>query len=225
MVSAGRRSTSSARLELQGRPYARAMGSAVEHALTITVVIVMLLWMSTFAAVAFVTVRGVRRLSGAGRAWMRRLVVSSASGSRDIGALRATASATVGSPGWWVAQRDRHRMWRAVSAADHAVGVAKRAGAPVGELPTIARELATAARGVDAVLRASARSHSLMSEARNQGARIEAAAADVHRATLESLSMLATGATDHVISAARVEVHALAAGLHAARDASGHPGR
>jgi hypothetical protein len=210
---------------LQDRPYARAMGSAVEHALIITVVIIMLLWMSTVAAVAFVMVRGVRRLSRAGRAWMHRLVVSSGSGSRDIGALRASASATLGSPGWWVAQRDRHRMWRDVSAAEHAVGVAKRAGAPVGDLPTLASELATAARGVDAVLRASARSRSMMSEARNERARIEAAAADLHRATLESLRMMAEGATDHVVSAARVEVHALAAGLRAARDASGHPAR
>jgi hypothetical protein len=201
------------------------MGSAVEQALIITVVLVMLLWMSTVAALAFVTVRGVRRLSGAGRAWMRRLDVPSGSASRDIGALRASASATVGSPCWWVAQRDRHRMWRAVTAADHAVGVAKRAGAPVGDLPTLARELATAARGVDAVLCASARSRSMMSEARTEGARIEAAAADLHGAALESLRMVAEGATDHVVSAARVEVHAMAAGLRAARDASGQPGR
>jgi hypothetical protein len=201
------------------------MGSAVEHALIITVVIIVLLWMSTVAALAFVTVRGVRRLSRAGRAWMHLLVVSNGSGSRDIGALRASASATVGSPGWWVAQRDRHRMWRAVSATEHAVGVAKRAGAPVGDLPTLARELAPAARGVDAVLRASARSPSMMSEARNERARIEAAAADLHRVTLESLRMVAEGATDHVESAARVEVHAVAAGLRAARDASGHPAR
>ena len=201
------------------------MGSTVEHALIITVVIVMLLWMSTVAALAFVAVRGVRRLSRVGRAWMLRSVVSSGSGTRDIGALYASASATVGSFGWWVAQRDRHRMWRAVSAADHAVGIAKRAGVPVGDLPTLARELVTAARGVDAVLRVSARSDSMMSEARNQRARIEAAAADLHRATLESLRMVAEGATDHVVSAARVEGHALAAGLRAAQDASGHPGR
>jgi hypothetical protein len=219
-----RGSTSSAWLELHDCPYARAMGSAVEHALIITVVIIMLLWMSTVAALAFVTVRGVRRLSRAGRAWMHRLV-SSGSGSRDIGALRASASATVGSPGWWVAQHDRHRMWRAVSAAEHAVGVTKRAGAPVGNLPTLAAELATAARGVDAVLRASARSRSLMSGARNERARIEAAAADLHRAALESLKVVAEGATDHVVSAARVEVHAMAAGLRAARDASRHPAR
>jgi hypothetical protein len=201
------------------------MESAVVHALAITVVVILLLWVSTVAALVFITVRGVRRLIRAGRARMRRLGLSGGSGSRGIGLIGPSASATVGSAGWWVTQRDRHRMWRAVSAAEHAIGVAKRAGAPVGELPTLAGELVTAARSVDAVLRASARSHRTRTLARQEGAAIEATAAGLYRAALESLRMVAEGASNHVVSAARVEVEALAAGLRAAREASGYPAR
>jgi hypothetical protein len=196
-----------------------AMGSAVESGIVIAVVI-LVLWLATVAAVAVVTVRGVRRASRVARAWLHR-GAAAGSGRPGIEALRATASATVGSPRWWLVQHDRHRMWRAVSAAQHAVEVARRSGAPVGDLPALTRELGQAAAGVDAVLRASARSATPPKEARTARAGIEETAAGLHRAAMESLTTVAESATDRVASATRVEVDALAAGLRAARAAAG----
>src|SRR5436190_12110865 len=189
------------------------MGSALEIAFLIVVVG----WLAMLAAVVFVTVRAVRRVFRAGRQWVHRAGMSGGVRRPEPGAVRAVAAATVASPGWWVAQRDRQRMWRSVSSAEHAVRVAQRSGAPVGDMPSLTRQLRSAASGVDAVLRASARDRSLRNETSAQLTHIEAAAADLQSAALHSLRMVAGPETDDVVSAARIEVEALAAGLRAAR--------
>lgn len=203
------------------------MASAVGQALIFVAVVIVLLWMSFLAFLAVVAMRGVRRLARVGRTWTGGQETSVGTRGQGAGSVRASAcaSATIGSAGWWIAQRDRHRMWRAVSSAGHAVGVAQRAGAPVGDLPSLARELERAARHVDAVLRASARSGSMRREVRYERVRIEAAAADLHRAALESLATVADVATEDVVTATRIERDALSAGLGVVRKASGHPSR
>lgn len=182
---------------------------AVIGAVTVLVVI------STVAVGTTLAVRGVRRRYR--RVRSRFASLDAGPGSR-LPAVRATAVATVGSPTWWVAQRDRHRMWRAVSSAQHAVAVAQRAGAPVGDLPTLTRQLSGAARGLDAVLRAGARGGAARGELAAERRRLEAAAAALHEAALDSLRIVAAADAEPVLSQVRLEVAALGAGLRA----SGH---
>jgi hypothetical protein len=135
-------------------------------------------------------------------------------GRTDLPAVRAAAAATVASTAWWATQRDRHEMWRAVSSAQHAVQVAQRSGAPVGDLPALCGQLAHAATRVDAVLRASEGDRPWRRDA--GAAKVQQAAADVQRAAVESLAMIAAVDAEPVYSAVRLEVAALAAGVRAA---------
>jgi hypothetical protein len=123
---------------------------------------------------------------------------------------------TLGSPGWWLIQNRRHRMWRAVSSAQHAVSVARRADAAVGDLPALASRLTAAASGVDAVLRANGRHGSLPDEDGRECDRIVAAAEDLRAAALSSLRSGSRVDTDTVASAVQIEVAAVAAGVRAA---------
>ena len=68
------------------------------------------------------------------------------------------------------------------------------------------------------MLRASARLGSLREEDRADCDNIEAAAADIHDAALSSLRSASHADTDPVMSAVRIEVAALAAGVRAAFD-------
>jgi hypothetical protein len=113
-------------------------------------------------------------------------------------------------------------MWRSVGAAERAVVVAQEADAPIGDLPTVTRQLSAAAQGVDALLRASAGDASSRCEVRAEVSRVVAAADDVRRAAVDSLRAVTTTGTDDLVTAARVEVTALAAGLRAVRSASRH---
>jgi len=107
-------------------------------------------------------------------------------------------------------------MWRAVSSAEQAVGIADRADVAVGDLPGLARRLSEAASGVDAVLRASARRGSLRDRDRRDCDRIVAAADDLRAAALSSLRTGSHADIDTVVSAVQIEVAALAAGVRAA---------
>lgn len=124
----------------------------------------------------------------------------------------------VGSAAWWASQRDRQRMWRAVSAAQNAVAIAQESGAPVGDLPALCRQLSTAAAGVDAVLRASAGDRSLRRDASAE--QVERAALDVQRAAVQSITMVTAADTQPMITAVRQEVVALSAGVRAASAAT-----
>ena len=183
----------------------------------ITAGVISLLLMLATAAAAVLVVRRVRRRYRAARA---RILASRASRLDFQGLLRASSAATVatiGSPGWWLAQDRRHRMWRAVTSAEHAVGVARRADVAVGDLPGLVRRLRGAADGVDAVLRAGARRGSLLEQDRVDCDRIVAAASDLRAAALSSLRSSSHADTDTIASAVQIEVAALAAGVRAAR--------
>jgi hypothetical protein len=123
------------------------------------------------------------------------------------------------SPAWWLAQRDRHSMRRSVTAARRAVSVATRADAPVGDLPSLLRQLEQAAGGVDAALRASAGQRRLAREANVDRLRVEAAAADIRAAAVMSLDSMRVD-VQPLVSAIGVETDALAAGVRAAQGAS-----
>lgn len=201
----------------------------LEQVFVVMAVAVLALVLTTVAVFAVITVRGVRQVSRAARETCRRVGATIASGRRveavrargqgasrtGVSAVAATTRATVGSPGWWIVQRDRRRLWRSVAAAEHAVKVAQRSNVTVGDLPILAAQLNTAARGVDSVLRASSHVGSLRALARCDAGAIEVAALDIHRAALDSLRATATADTEPMLSAIRIEVAALAAGARA----------
>lgn len=201
----------------------------LEQVFVVMAVAVLALVLTTVAVIAVITVRRVRQVSRAAHETCRRVGATIASGRRvnpvrargqgasrtGVSAVAATSRATVGSPGWWIVQRDRRRLWRSVAAAEHAVKVAQRSNVTVGDLPILATQLNTAARGVDSVLRASSHVGSLRALARRDAGRIEVAALDIHRAALDSLRATATADTEPMLSAIRIEVAALAAGARA----------
>jgi hypothetical protein len=105
-------------------------------------------------------------------------------------------------------------MWRAVTSCESAVAVAQRTGAPVGDLPSLVRRLRSAADRVDAQLRASTAHGS--KEAGAAASRIEAAAADLQGAAEDAVQITAADESEPLMSAIRLEVAALAAGVRAA---------
>jgi hypothetical protein len=191
-------------------------GAAVVEQVLIAMGLMAFVFFVTVVVGTTVVVRRVRRRWRASRT---RFVVRRAS-QPDLGQLLRTsgsaAAASVGSPGWWMVQNRRHRMWRAVTSAEHAVGVARRAEVAVGDLPELASRLRAAATGVDAVLRASGRQGSLSTEDRADCDRIVRAATDVRAVALTSLRTGSHLDTDAVVSAVEIEVAALAAGVRAA---------
>ena len=204
----------------------------LEQVFVVMAVAVLALVLTTVAVMGVITVRRVRRTLRAARETCRRVGATITSGRRrldpvrarrqsaspmSVGAFAATTRATVGSPGWWIVQRDRRHLWRTVAAAEHAVKVAQRSNVTVGDLPILAAQLDTAARGVDSVYRASSRVRSLRPQARRDARGIEVAARDIHHAALDSLRATATADTEPMLSAIRIEVAALAAGARAAR--------
>jgi hypothetical protein len=160
----------------------------------------------TACVLVVMAVRAVRRGLRSARDRVRSIRVAPA----------PLTAAAVTSPGWWTAQNRRHRLWRAVTAAEHAVDVARRSDVPVGDLPSLTLQLHSAAVGVDAVLRASAHGDPLRTQDRAACDQVETAAADIHRAALSSLRSSSQADTGPLLSAVQIEVAALAAGVRAA---------
>lgn len=197
--------------------YARHMGMIeIEQASVLLGAATVLLAGSVLVLLAASTVRRGRRRYHAFRASLSSLRTGCRPGRWNPGSVIAVATATVGSPGWWMVQRRRHQMWRAVTAAEHAVKVAEHAGVPVGDLPLLARRLRTATRGVDAQMRASAVAGALPKNVTDEPSRIQTAAVEVHRAALDAMRVMTGAEAEPLVSAIRVEVAALAAGVRAA---------
>ena len=175
-----------------------------------------LLALITAGVVVTLVFRAARRRIGLARARVRGMRAAHWNGPGSTAVLGSVAASTVGSPGWWTAQNRRHRMWRAVTSAEHSLDLARRSEVAVGDLPALTAQLRQAAEGVDAVLRASARSGSIREEDRADCDQITAAALDIHAAALASLRSAAHAGADPVVSAVHIEVAALAAGIRAA---------
>ena len=98
---------------------------------------------------------GTIGLAGAatGLWWLKRRVRRRLEAARRVMAARAAGGGPVSIGSRWLssrrlpdrrwiaAARARQELWRAVSAADHAVTAARQAGAPIGELHTLSRRL------------------------------------------------------------------------------------
>jgi ABC-type molybdate transport system permease subunit len=142
----------------------------------------------------------------------RRLLVAPLTvGPRVLGYVVRTPAT---SPAWWGAQVDRRRLWRSVTAADRAVTAAKSAGAPLGDLPMLNRQLRRAAQAVDGALVAANRSRTPASAAVQRQVRELRDSADrIHAAAVESLSTVAQ--TSDLARSVQLETEALRAGLQA----------
>src|SRR5689334_10402910 len=149
--------------------------------------VMVLLFLTTVCVAAVVVVRRLRR----GYRSVRTRILGAGARQPELRSVVRTAGsaalASVGSPGWWAVQNRRHRMWKSVTSAEHAVGVARRADVPVGDLPVLARRLRAAATGVDAVLRASSHQGSLRNQDRVECDQVVAAASELRAAALSSL--------------------------------------
>src|SRR3954453_10545255 len=101
------------------------------------------------------------------------------------------AAAPVADRHWWLSQHERHRMWRAVSGAERAVRAARSAGAPTGDLRSLVAQLRTAARSVDAALRAGAPGGRTAAAARSEAAVVVPSAAEIQQTATDALMTVA----------------------------------
>lgn len=159
------------------------------------------------AVAGLVVLLAVIALAAATTLMLRRL--------RRLAAASTSLATTLTSAQWWATQQERRRMWRAVTAAKHAVAVARRAQAPVGDLPTLASQLETAARCADALARATAHSPRGTAVASTDVRRVEEAALQMHRAAVDSLQLIANSEVSPLLPSVRLEAQAVAAGIRA----------
>ena len=161
-------------------------------------------------------VAGVMAARAARRRYRRlrhRLVLAPlAVGPRALGyVMRSPAVSTT----WWTVQVVRRRLWRSVSAAEHAVLTAREAGAPVGDLPTLVRQLRRAADAVDRALVAAGRARTPASAVvRHREQETRDSAERIYAAAMESLTTTARGHTSELARSVQLETEALRAGLH-----------
>lgn len=125
----------------------------------------------------------------------------------------SVAALSVTERAWWVVQRDRHRMWRAVTGAERAVAAAVAENAPIGDLPALTRHLLRSAGSVDAALRSCERSSAGLGPLREQVTEVVGAARQIQSAAIEALTAIAVPVTTGLADAVRVEVAAVRHGL------------
>jgi hypothetical protein len=167
------------------------------------------------------------------RRWRRLLLV--------LGGRAQAAAAEAGRTGWrWaLAQplpdarwrhvtRARRQVLLAVSSAERAVDAAAVAGAPVGDLPQLARRLRSAADAVDASLAVGQRDPRTRREAgeatTGQVREVLRAAACIHDAAALALTASSERERTGLVRDAERELTAIATGARRAAEASGTPG-
>lgn len=183
------------------------LAGAVQTAVDLTAATVLV-----FALVgAFTMWRAARAARRRWQRW-RRTVTIAGQVRRAPTAVAAVASLPVTDVDWWLRQRDRHRMWRSVAAAERAVRAARRADAPLGDLVVLSRQLRGTARTVDALAQAGGR----RPQSRQRVDEVVAAAASIQAVATESLLTVAAPETTGIAAAVELEIAALRHGLAAA---------
>jgi len=120
--------------------------------------------------------------------------------------------------------RQRRTLWRAVSAAEHAIATAQQTGAPTGDLDTLCRRLRRAAQDADRSLSVAHGAASYGREAGQSQSDIDdllTAAGLIQDAAASAVASLSQPAARLVADDARREAEALAAGLTSAAQAAG----
>jgi hypothetical protein len=161
--------------------------------------------------------------------WLRRRV------RRRLGTINHAAAAAHAGWRWLLSQpapdrrwlavtRQRRTLWRAVSAAEHAIATAQQAGAPTGDLGTMGRRLRRAAQDADRCLSVAYGAASCGREAgqaRSDMDDLLTAAGLIQDAAASAVASLSQPAARHLADDARREAEALAAGLTSAARAAG----
>ena len=176
----------------------------------------------------------------AGLWWLRRRVRRLRRARRVVVVAARAAVAAAGAAGrtrqrawsvplpdrrWLAAARERRRLWQAVTAAEHAVAVAQRAGAPTGDLHSLCWRLRLAAGDADRCLSV-ARRPAEPGAGHRAGNMAEvddlvAAAGLVQDAAASAAASMARPAVAGLAEDARRESAALAAGIAAAAAGQG----
>jgi len=121
---------------------------------------------------------------------------------------------------WLAMTRQRRTLWRAVSAAEHAIATAQQVGAPTGDLDTLGRRLRRTAQDADHSLSVA---HGAASCGRGEqvvDVRLGLAGL-IQDAAASAVASLSQPAARHLADDARREAEALAAGLTIAAQAAG----
>jgi hypothetical protein len=165
--------------------------------------------------------RRVRRVHGLRRAGQVMTARATAAAASAAARTRQRAwSVPLPDLGWLAAARERRRLWRAVTAAEHAVAVARRAGAPTGDLQSLCWRLRQGAGDADRCL-AVARRPAAPGAGHCAGAIAEVgdlvtAAGLIQDAAASAAASMARPAVEGLAEDARREAAALAAGIAAA---------
>ena len=204
--------------------------------------------LSTFAVragelLAVLAITGVVLLTGAAMAglWLKRKLrrrLHSASWAALAGRARqSTAGHLRPKARWWswpvpnrhwvAATLARRRLWRAVSAAEHAVAQARKAGAPTGDLNSLCHRLRQAAGDTDWSLAIASRAMppgAPPDRVSSQAADLVATAGQIQGAAAHSAASVSQPKVVSLADDVRQEVVALSAGLASAARSSRAPG-
>lgn len=173
------------------------------------------------------SVRRMRRRLGsvtaAGMATAARLAGPAAISRPSVQArelwLRAAAGRPRANPSWWSIRNERRSLQRSASAAEHSVAAAVAAGAPVGELPALCRELRRLRRDADRRLMLAAVDGCGHDEqARVQVATVRASAERIRSLAVRTLTETSGPAASRLATQVDTEATALDAGWSRLRD-------
>jgi hypothetical protein len=179
-------------------------------------------------------------LMAAGGLWLRRRVRRRLQALGPVLAGRARGAAAVaGGAGprwlwslpvpdrrWREGGRARRELWRAVSAAEHAVAAARRGGAPTGDLDGLCRRLRQAAGNADrrlAIGQRPAVAGAGLDPAVSEVSGLLSAAGQIQAAASAALASVSRPAARQLADDVRIEVTALTAGLASAAGTEGPP--
>jgi hypothetical protein len=112
----------------------------------------------------------------------------------------------------WPARRVRKELWRAVDQAEAAVRTADEVGGPTASLPSLCRQLRSAAAGIDKILRVDLQGP-VPVEVATQAAEVVRAADDLRRAAVASAGDATGQQVRDLTSEADHEIRLLDAGL------------
>ncbi len=179
-------------------------------------------------------------LVAAGGLWLRRRVRRRLQALGPVLAGRARGAAAVaGGAGsrwlwslpvpdrrWREGGQARRELWRAVSAAEHAVAAARRGGAPTGDLDALCRRLRRAAGSADrrlAIGQRPAVAGAGLDPAVSEVSGLLSAAGQIQAAASDALASVSRPAERQLADDVRIEVTALTAGLASAAGTEGPP--
>src|SRR5258708_39340793 len=128
---------------------------------------------------------------------------------------------------WVAGGRVRRRLWRAVSAAEHAVALAREGGAPVGDLGGLCGRLRAVAEDADrslAVAGQATAARGPLESASSQVSGLVAAAGQIQDAAAAALASMSQPVVSGLADDVAREVVALSAGMASAAASSGPRG-